>query len=109
MIIHSYMVPLLYRSHLDNKKYVIADGEWTEVDEDFKWGDIKWFQKEFKGKGKGKNEALKINLDWEVDGSKGKKYTVRLNDNVWSCSCPAYGWSGSRRSCKHIEQIKKDL
>jgi len=47
-------------------------------------------------------------LDWEVDGSKGKKYTVKVDNDRWSCSCPAFGWSGNSRTCKHIIKIKKD-
>jgi len=43
-----------------------------------------------------------------VDGSKGKKYTVKNEDNRWSCTCPAFGWSGNSRKCKHIDQVKTE-
>ena len=105
MIVHSYMVPIVYDSHLDNKRYVVADSNWTEVDKSFQWKDIQWFQRFSKGR---KSEALKINIDWEVAGSKGKTYKVEVNDDRWSCTCPAFGWSGSSRSCKHIDAIKKE-
>ena len=54
-----------------------------------------------------KNEMFKIQLDWEVEGSKGKKYTVKVDDDKWSCSCPAFGWSRGS-GCKHISKVKKD-
>ncbi len=49
MIVHSYMVPIIYDSHLDNKRYVIADGKWTEVANNFKSSDIMWFKRPSKG------------------------------------------------------------
>lgn len=41
---------------------------------------------------------------WEVQGSKGKTYTVIADHGRYSCSCPAYQF---RHSCKHIDEIKK--
>ncbi len=106
-IVHSFMIPIVYDSLQDGKRYIIADGKWDEVEKEFEWKDIMWFQKPFKG---GKSEALKIQMDWEVEGSKGKTYTVRVNDNNWSCSCPAFGWKGGgRRDCKHIIKKKEEI
>lgn len=105
LVVHSYMVPIVYTSHLDNKRYVIADSNWIEVADNFQWKDIKWFQKPHKG---GKNEAFKIEIDWDVAGSKGKTYKVAINNNRWSCTCPAFGWSGNSRTCKHITTIKTE-
>jgi hypothetical protein len=70
------------------------------------YADIKWFRKESR---QTKNPALEIHLEWEVDGSKGKKYLVELNGKEWSCECHAFGWSGSKRTCKHIEAKKTEL
>ena len=44
---------------------------------------------------------------YEVAGSKGKTYIVKCVDDVWSCTCPAFGFSGNS-SCKHIKQIKDE-
>ena len=55
-----------------------------------------------------KNEAFKNNYETEVAGSKGKSYTVKCESNVWSCTCPAYGWSGNAHTCKHITQVKTE-
>ena len=41
---------------------------------------------------------------WRVDGSKGKKYTVKWDKyhRNYSCNCLGYTY---RRRCKHITQI----
>jgi hypothetical protein len=31
---------------------------------------------------------------------------VALYEDSWSCNCYAYKFSGNKRSCKHIEEIK---
>jgi hypothetical protein len=105
IIAHSWMPPAIYKSVVDQKTYMVCDGKHLEVPEGTQWGGIKWFRKFTPGH---KNEALKIQLDWEVEGSKGKKYIVKVDDDRWSCSCPAFGWSGNSRTCKHITKIKKD-
>ena len=105
-VVHSYMVPVVLNSVIEpSKKYLIADGVWTEVPDHISYSNVVWFQKPFKN---GKNEAFKVQMDWEVDGSKGKKYKVENYDGRWSCSCPAFGWSGNSRTCKHITKIKTD-
>lgn len=105
IIAHSWVVPVLYQSHIDGKKYMICDGKYTEVPLETTYKDIQWFKRPFPGQ---KNEALKTQLDWKVKGSGGKKYTVKVDDDVWSCSCPAFGWSGRSSTCKHINKIKKE-
>ena len=104
IIAHSWFPPAIYKSHIDEKTYMICDGNYIEVPDGTTWKDLMWFKRPSLGK---KNEALKIRLDWEVEGSKGKKYEVKVDDDKWSCSCPAFGWSGGR-GCKHIDKIKKD-
>lgn len=45
-----------------------------------------------------------------VDGSKpGRKYTVKLQNGLWSCTCPAATFQ--RGPCKHVkaEQSKLEL
>lgn len=105
-VVHSLLPPVIFSSVTEEgKRYIIADGEWVEIHDDINNSNIIWFQKPSANK---KHPAFEISAEWEVDGSKGKKYTVKATGNNWSCSCPAYGWSGAKRSCKHIEQIKKE-
>ena len=105
LIVHSYMVPVVFDSVVEpGKRYVIADGKWTEIPNHLGYKHINHFKKEFKG---AKNEAFKNNYETEVAGSKGKSYTVKCEDNVWSCTCPAFGFSGSS-GCKHIIQVKTE-
>lgn len=105
-IIHSFMIPVVFESAIEDKTYIIADGKWTEVEKGFNWSDIFWFKKPFKG---GKNEAFKIDLEFDVQGSKGKIYKVKYYNKQWSCSCPSFGWGGRARTCKHIELKKKEI
>lgn len=104
-IVHSYFIPVVLDDPQNkNKRYIIADGKWEEVPTNITYKSIIWFQKPYKG---GKNEAFKNNFEVEVEGSKGKTYTVKGGDDGWSCSCPAFGWSGGR-GCKHIDKVKAE-
>ncbi len=105
IIVHSFMVPVVFDSIQEpGKRYVIADGKWTEIPNHLGYSNIMHFRKPHKG---GKNEAFKPTFEQEVDGSKGKKYTVKCENNIWSCTCPAFGFSGNS-GCKHIKQIKDE-
>jgi len=106
-VVHSYMVPVVLDSIQEpGKRYVIADGNWVEVPNNITYDNLVWFQKEYKG---GRNEAFKVpKMEWDAAGSKGKTYKVSVEDNKWSCTCPAYGWSGASRKCKHIDKIKTE-
>jgi len=107
LVIHSWRVPVLFNSIQEpEKKYAITSEDgWVEVPNHFTYKDIVWFRKEDRNT---KNEAFKNTFEQEVDGSKGKKYTVKNEDNRWSCTCPAFGWSGNARTCKHIDKVKTD-
>jgi hypothetical protein len=39
-----------------------------------------------------------------VEGSKGKKYNVKHENEVWECTCVGFGY---RRKCKHVEKAKE--
>jgi hypothetical protein len=106
LIVHSYRIPVVFDSVVEpSKRYVIDESGWTEIPKHLGYKHINWFQK---NSAKSKNEAFKNNYETEVAGSKGKSYTVKCVDDVWSCTCPAYGWSGNSHTCKHITQVKKD-
>jgi len=106
-IVHSLFHPVLFNSIQEpGKQYIIADGVWEEVDGTYTYDDIVWLKKP---NIRGKSPALKVEMDFEVDGSKGKKYQVRYSNDKWSCSCEAFTFSGGRSHCKHIKQTLKDL
>ena len=106
IIVHSYIPPIVFDSIQEpGVRYVIADGKWTQIPNHLGQKHIILFKKESKNS---KNEAFKNTFEQEVDGSKGKKYTVKNEDDRWSCTCPAYGWSGNSHTCKHIKQIKTE-
>ena len=41
---------------------------------------------------------------WEIKGSKGDTYIVRLSENQYNCTCSGFKFRGK---CKHIESISK--
>lgn len=105
VVVHSTLPPVLFNSKVEpGKRYVIADGEWVEVSQSITYENIVHFRKIYGEQ----NEAFKKRFEQDVAGSKGKTYTVTCEDNRWSCTCPAFGWSGNSRTCKHIQQIKQE-
>ena len=105
VIVHSTFPPVVFDSIQEpGKRYVIADGEWVEVSQNITYNDVVHFRK-IMGE---PNHAFNKRFEQEVAGSKGKSYTVTCEDDRWSCTCPAFGWSGNSRTCKHITQIKKE-
>ena len=44
-------------------------------------------------------------LEYEqvVKGSKGNYYTVKCEDQKWSCTCPGFTF---RQNCKHVKEAK---
>lgn len=43
---------------------------------------------------------------WQVDGSKGAVYNVKLDSGKWSCDCPAGQFN---RSCRHVKQVQEEI
>lgn len=43
---------------------------------------------------------------WQVDGSKGSKYTVTQEGNRFSCTCAGFGF---RKQCRHVDELKWKL
>ena len=102
IIVHTFAVPFFW---IDEKgPYIIEDGVRRNLPQGTTRDQILWFKKPYIG---GKNEAFKRNLEWEVDGSNGKKYKVSLYGKSWNCNCHSFKFSGNKRTCKHIEEIKR--
>jgi len=105
VIVHSTFPPVLFNSVTEpGKRYIIAEGEWVEVSSNITYADVIHFRK-ILGE---RHEAFQPRFEQDVAGSKGKTYTVTGEGKVWSCTCPAFGWSGNSRTCKHIEKIKQE-
>ena len=80
------------------KTYAISGGDWIEVPEGTTRDQIdQWMVYAPE-----RPEAVEAQT-WEVEGSKGKIYTVRF-DGRWSCTCAGFKF---RRECKHTNAQKK--
>jgi hypothetical protein len=99
--IHSFEAPLVLKD--ESGTYTNVDGRRLDLPSGVTNGNFVWFRKPYKG---GKNPAFHVELDWEVEGSGGKKYKVSMNHKEWTCNCHAFKFSGLKRSCKHTEQVK---
>ena len=42
--------------------------------------------------------------EWVIEGSKGNKYVVTRNADVYNCTCPGFMY---RSKCKHVDKIKE--
>ena len=43
---------------------------------------------------------------WEVQGSKGNRYTVSRDWGRWSCTCPGHGFRGR---CRHVDEVSASV
>jgi len=43
---------------------------------------------------------------WEVQGSKGNRYTVSRDSGRWSCTCPGHGFRGR---CRHVDEVSASV
>lgn len=101
IIVHSSNIPFFWVDEVG--PYVIEDGIRRDLPKGTNRQDILWFQRPYKG---GKNEALKIDQDWDVKGNGGRNYKVKLYDDSWSCDCHAFKFSFNKKECKHIKDIQ---
>ena len=92
------MPPILFTSHTGTR-YAVAGSQWVEVPADTTREDLHhyllWEPPEVPETSSGQS--------WQVQGSKGDAYAVRLRGDQWSCTCAGFGW---RRKCKHVEAQK---
>ena len=99
--VESLLNPAIFKSHTSGKTYVVTgDQPWIEVPEGTTLNDVRW------------TCAYKPDKDpvdareqiFEVEGSKGNKYTVKQAKNgLWNCTCAGFGF---RRKCKHVTNCK---
>ena len=102
--VESLLNPAIFKSHASGKTYVVAGSQpWIEVPEGTTLNDVRWTcaYKPDKGPVDAREQIF------EVEGSKGNKYTVKRDaSDSWSCECVGYGY---RQRCKHIEKAKERI
>ena len=101
IIVHCSQIPWFWQD--EKGPYIIEDGVRRDLPLGTTRDQILWFQKPYPG---GKNEAFKRDLEWDINGSNGKKYKVSLYDDSWSCNCHSFKFSGNKRTCKHVEEVE---
>lgn len=99
--IQSPTPPLVLEGPSSKTRYAIINGHWLECDKSVTTEVLRsrWSRPIRKQESKPVNE-----IEVKVKSSSGKEfYTVEFKNDVWSCTCPAFGF---RRKCKHIDQVK---
>ena len=102
--VESLLNPAIFKSPTSGKTYVVAgDQPWIEVPEGTTLNDVRWSSAP-------QPETDPVDAQeqiFEVEGSKGNKYTVKCGaNNSWSCECVGYGY---RQRCKHIARAKERI
>tara|TARA_R110000824_G_scaffold3750_6_gene17870 strand:- start:1893 stop:2165 length:273 start_codon:yes stop_codon:yes gene_type:complete len=83
------------------KTYAIGGSTWIEVPDGTVLSDVSKYMV-FDGWG----TVTSNEVEHEVIGSRGNKYTVRRNsESIWSCTCPGFGFRGK---CKHTTKLQKE-
>ena len=94
------MPPALFTSHT-GIRYGIAGNVWIEVPVSTTLDELSEYMV-YKPR---ERQAAAGEKAWQVKGSKGNTYTVKLSDGMYSCTCAGYGF---RRKCRHIEEVKNE-
>ena len=94
------MQPAIFRGR-QGVWYGIAGSVWVEVPEGTTLADLSQYMVHKP------REIASVagEKTWNVKGSKGNLYSVRLTEGTYTCSCPGFGF---RRKCRHIKEITNE-
>ncbi len=93
--------PALFTATTSGQRYAIAGSTWVPVPSDTTLATLDRFV--VYKPAQPKQDAS--NGSWEVKGSKGNIYNVRVSAGQWFCSCPGFGF---RRKCRHISEKQNE-
>ena len=91
--------PMLY-TDLAGQKWAVSGQNWLEVPEETTFKDLDQYMVVAKREGV---QPLAEVRTYDVEGSKGNRYTVTDHGGTWTCTCAGFGW---RRKCRHITEVK---
>ena len=100
--IQSVLPPLVFVGPATMTKFAIIGGVWFECDDSVTTELLvkRWSRPTLPKEVKPNVGDLKV----QVKSSSSKNvYDVEYKNNMWSCTCPAFGF---RRKCKHIDEVK---
>jgi len=101
--VKSSLNPAIFKSPATNKTYIVAGNQpWIEVPADTTLDKVRWtpIYEPQKAPVSAREQVF------QVEGSKGNKYTVKCRKNdIWSCTCAGFSFRGK---CKHITKVMED-
>jgi hypothetical protein len=101
IIVHSFKIPFFWKD--EKCPYVITEEGRRNLPLGTTRDQIIWFKRPYPG---GKNPAFERDLEWDIKGSGIREYKVTLKGEEWACTCHSYKFSGNKRTCKHVEDLK---
>jgi hypothetical protein len=97
--------PISHFSVTSQEWYIIAGGIWHSVDRRYSWPELESLWEKISFLKPASNDQKHIEpIRYTAEGSKGKTYEVVNDNNSWSCTCPAFGFSRGNH-CKHIKSL----
>jgi len=107
MQFESLYPPVCITSPTKSDIYIIAGGNWHQVDRVYSWAELEsmWIPIVYDNKPTKVKDIKEEPIRYSVQGSKGNQYEVVNDKGIWSCSCPAFGFA-RKQDCKHIKSVK---
>ena len=90
-------------ANVNGKRYAISGPTWIEVPADTVFEDLPKYM--VASRWLAPRTESSDTRTWEVKGSKGNTYTVKLSAGQYTCQCAGFSF---RRRCRHIEGIKNE-
>tara|TARA_Y100000592_G_scaffold73359_1_gene114245 strand:- start:1983 stop:2270 length:288 start_codon:yes stop_codon:yes gene_type:complete len=90
-------------ANVNGKRYAISGPTWIEVPADTVFEDLPKYM--VASRWLAPRTESSDTRTWEVKGSKGNTYTVKLSAGQYTCECAGFSF---RRRCRHIEGIKNE-
>lgn len=87
--------------NLASGRYVVGGPGWIKVGSDFTIEDTKQLWQKPAPKASTKHQIFQV-----ANSKKDGFYQVEVSNGWISCNCTGYGF---RRTCKHVEQVKKSM